>query len=216
MQWRYMEECPSSVRRAGCPSTRPMPRACPSSTAFTAPTTRASVKTREEIQQGHDLLDREVAARRRGHGAHEARRALHAGHAGVGRGQVALASTRLDRPHETQRPHRLGVRTPPFHGGNTGSNPVGDASKRRARLLAGSLLFVHNGHFEPVGFDCPCAVRRTTGQRPRSGQPQARVARALAPDASQSRWGRHSQTSRPPLGSQYPPMVSCCSTLLIA
>ncbi len=28
------------------------------------------------------------------------------------------------------RPHRLGVRTPPFHGGGRGSNPLGDALLR--------------------------------------------------------------------------------------
>ena len=30
------------------------------------------------------------------------------------------------RPQLLPRPHRLVVRTPPFQGGNTGSNPVGD------------------------------------------------------------------------------------------
>ncbi len=53
-----------------------------------------------------------------------------------------------------QRPHRLGVRTPPFHGGNTGSIPVGDASVRRPARRAGLRAFVPNGHFAPVGFDC--------------------------------------------------------------
>ncbi len=32
-----------------------------------------------------------------------------------------------------RRPHRLVVRTPPFHGGNTGSIPVGDAKKKSGR-----------------------------------------------------------------------------------
>ena len=32
---------------------------------------------------------------------------------------------------DTERPRRPAVRTPPFHGGNTGSNPVGDANKTK-------------------------------------------------------------------------------------
>ena len=33
------------------------------------------------------------------------------------------------------RPHRLMVRTPPFHGGNTGSNPVGVTIQRKMNFI---------------------------------------------------------------------------------
>src|ERR1044072_4061258 len=42
-------------------------------------------------------------------------------------GRIDAAARALQSAGQTapRRPHRLGVRTPPFQGGNTGSNPVG-------------------------------------------------------------------------------------------
>jgi hypothetical protein len=43
------------------------------------------------------------------------------------------------------RPHRLVVRTPPFHGGNRGSNPLGDAIFNRGLRFLPRPLFIFSG-----------------------------------------------------------------------
>ena len=59
------------------------------------------------------------------------------------------------QPSHPKRPRRLAwPRTSPFHGGNTGSNPVGDANKIKNLLkppfFAGDTAGTHN--FQPVFF----------------------------------------------------------------
>ncbi len=40
------------------------------------------------------------------------------------------------------RPHRLMVRTPPFHGGNMGSNPVGVTNKKAASKYCAAFFIL--------------------------------------------------------------------------
>jgi hypothetical protein len=53
----------------------------------------------------------------------------------------------------TPRPHRLVVRTPPFHGGNRGSNPLGDAIPIKQPPLCGLFYWYGVGRLdlEPTG-----------------------------------------------------------------
>ena len=67
------------------------------------------------------------------------------------RNEAAVRRLLLKRPRRLARP-----RTPPFHGDNTGSNPVGDANQHAAfvafhfiRFIFGTstgLTFGKNGH----------------------------------------------------------------------
>ena len=60
------------------------------------------------------------------------------------------------QPSHPKRPRRLAwPRTSPFHGGNAGSNPAGDANKNKR--LAGNPIF-RRGHTGGTNFLARCLV----------------------------------------------------------